>query len=419
MQAPGLRRTAAVIGLLCVPAVAPAADWATWLGPNRDGKSMETGLLTSWPAGGPKLAWTARGLGEGYSSMAVVGDRIYTLGQQGGQQLVLALDAATGRQVWKTPVGKAFHSEQGGGPRSMPQVDGNRLYALASDGTLVSLETETGRRVWGFNYIERFGSPMPRWAFCESPLIDGDRLIIAPGGNGAAIVALNKATGDVIWQSGHADAGYSSVVGFDYGGRRIYTVLTNSAAIGVDAKDGSLLWRYEGVINQFANIATPVYADGHVFYSTAYGTGCALLRLTAEGGTVEATEVYFSAKMQNDYATSIKIGDYLYGFSGYEVGILTAMDFKSGKVAWKDRKAEKGNCILADRLLYCQGDEGTVTLIDPSPEGYKEMARFTIRRPKTHMQFVPGGNMWSVPAIGNGRLYIRDLDKLYAYDIRR
>lgn len=409
------------VSLLVVLSSIPllGADWARWLGPNRDGKSTETGLLKSWPAGGPRAAWRIKGLGGGYSTVAVVGNRIYTQGQQGEQQFVLALDAASGRQVWKTPIGKAFQSEQGGGPRSMPQVDGNRLYALASDGTLASLETETGRRVWSFNYSERFGSTMPQWAYCESPLIDGDRLIIAPGGKNAAIVALNKATGAVIWQSAEAEAGYSSVLGFEFGGHRIYTVLTNSAAIGVDASDGSLLWRYERVVNHFANIATPVYADGYVFYSTAYGTGCALLKLTVEGGKVKATEAYFNLDMQNDYATSIKIGDYLYGSSGYEIGIFTVMEFKSGKVAWKDRTAEKGNCILADGLLYCQGEDGTMMLIDPSPAGYKELSRFTIGRPETRMPYVPGGNMWAVPAVANGRLYIRDLDSLYAYDIRR
>jgi outer membrane protein assembly factor BamB len=203
---------------------------------------------------------------------------------------VLALDTTSGKQVWKTPTGKAFGSDQGGGPRGMPTVDGKQLYALASDGTLACLDTETGRRLWGFNYIEKFGSTLPRWAFSESPLVDGDRLIINPGGRGAGIVALDKATGAVIWQSQDDLTGYSSVLPLDFGGLRIYTVLTRSAAIGVDAKDGSLLWRYEKVANRVANIATPVYADGDVFYSSDYDTGCLLLRLTAAGGKVTAAE---------------------------------------------------------------------------------------------------------------------------------
>ena len=413
-----LGRIASVLLLLCEPVL--AADWTTWLGPNRDGKSTETGLLTSWPEGGPRSIWHAKGLGEGYSSMAVVGNRIYTQGQEGDQQFVLALDTASGKQVWKTPTGKSFSSDQGGGPRGMPTVDGNRLYALASDGTFVCLDTETGKRLWGFNYIEKFGSTLPRWGFSEAALIDGDRLIINPGGKGAGIVALNKASGTVIWQSQDDRASYSSVLAFDFGGFHIYTVLTASAAIGVDAKDGSLLWRYEKVVNPVANIATPVYADGYVFYSSDYDTGCLLLKLTAEGGKVTATEVYSNRDMQNHYTTSIRVGDYLYGFSGNQPGILVAMEFKTGKVAWKDRSVDKGNCIFAENLLYCQGESGKVGLIDPSPAGYKEISRFHFQPAVSDGPFwAPSGHMWTVPVIANGRLYLRDQDTLYAYDIKR
>lgn len=411
-----LSRVCCVLLFLCLPAL--AADLTRWLGPNRDGKFAESGLLKSWPEGGPKSVWKVKGLGEGYSSMAVAGNRIYTQGQEGDQQFVLALDIDNGKQVWKTPTGKAFRSDQGGGPRTMPQVDGARLYALASDGTLVCLEAETGKRVWGFNYVEKFGSAMPRWGFSEHPLIDGDRLIINPGGRGAGIVALNKTTGAVLWQSQDDRAGYSSVLPIDFGGAHIYTVLTATAAIGVDARDGSLLWRYEKVANRVANIATPVHADGYVFYSSDYNTGCALLKLASEGGKVTATEVYFNRDMQNHYTTSIKIGEYLYGFSGNQPGILTAMEFKTGKVAWKDRSVEKGNCVLAEDLLYCQGENGKFGLIDPSPAVYKEISRFQMPSGGLQVQ-APNGNVWTVPAIANGRLYLRDEDNLYAYDIKR
>ena len=409
----GLSRISSTLLLLCIPGL--AADWATWLGPNRNGQSSETGLLTSWPAGGPKAVWNVQGLGEGYSSMAVVGNRIYTQGQEGDQQFVLALDV-TGKQVWKTPIGVSYSNERGNGPRGMPQVDGSRLFAVASDGTLACLETETGKRVWGFNYGEKFGSTRPKWGFSEQPLIDGDRLIINPGGKGAGIVALNKSTGAVIWQSQDDLAGYSSVLPLDFGGRHIYTVLTGSAAIGVDAADGGLLWRYEKVSNRVANIATPVYSDGFVFYSSDYGTGCMLVKLSVDGGKVTATEAYFNRDMQNHYTTSIKIGGLLFGFSGNQPGILTAMDFKTGKVVWKDRSVEKGNCLFADNRLYCQGESGKIGLIEPSPEGYKEISRFEIQPGPS---LGPAGSMWAVPAIANGRLYIRDQDKLYAYGIKR
>jgi outer membrane protein assembly factor BamB len=409
-----LRRVSSLFLLVSIPVL--AADWTLWLGPHRDGKSVETGLLTSWPAGGPKVIWKVKGLGEGYSSMAVAGNRIYTQGQEGAQQFVLALDVASGKQVWKTPAGKSYSNERGNGPRGMPQVDGSRLYALGSDGTLVCLETETGKRVWGFHYGEKFGSTQPKWGFSEQPLIDGDRLIINPGGKGAGIVALNKSTGAVIWQSQDDLAGYSSVLPLDFGGRHIYTVLTSSAAIGVDAREGALLWRYEKVSNRVANIATPVYSDGSVFYSSDYGTGCVLLKLSVEGDKVTATEAYFSRDMQSHYTTSIKVGDLLYGFSGNQPGVLTAMDFRTGKVAWKDRSVEKGNCIFAENRLYCQGESGKIGLIDPSPQGYKEISRFELQQGPS---LGPAGSMWTVPAIANGRLYIRDQDNLYAFDIKR
>lgn len=412
---PILSRVSLALFLFSIPSL--AADWATWLGPNRDGKSAETGLLTSWPDGGPRSVWKVTGLGEGYSSMAVVANRIYTQGQEGEQQFVIALDAATGGQVWKTLTGKAYTNYRGNGPRGMPQIDGDRLYAVGSDGTIVCLETETGNRVWGYNYIEKFGSMVPKWGFSEQPLVDGERLIINPGGKGAGIVALNKATGDVIWQSQNDLAGYSSVVAFDFGGLHIYTVLTSSAAIGVNAADGSLLWRFENVSNEIANVATPVYADGQVFYSSDYDAGCLLVQLNADGGTVKAAEVYASRGMQNHYSTSILIDDHLYGFSGNQPGFLVAMQFRTGEVIWRDRSVQKGNCIFAEELLYCQGESGQIGLIDPSPEAYKEVSRFEIQ--ESGNSWGPAGSLWTVPAIANGRLYLRDQDNLYAYYIRR
>ena len=391
---------------------ASAADWPQWRGPNRDGKSPETGLLASWPKGGPRLAWKAQGLGEGYSPFAVVGSRIYTQGQQGNEQFVLAIDANTGKQLWKTQSGRTFGNDKGNGPRGTPTIDGNRLYALAADGMLLCLDIESGKRVWGFNIGERFGGSVPRWGYSESPLVEGDRVIVTPGGRGAAVVALNKATGDLIWKSQDDGAGYSSAFPFDFGGTRGLALLTGGAAIGLDMKSGALLWRYANVANRVANIATPIVSGGYVFVSTDYNTGCALLKLTAEGGSVKASEVYFNRDMQNHYTTSVLVGDYLYGFSGNETGILTAMEFKTGKVAWRDRSVGKGNCIYAEQRLYCLGEEGTVGLIEPTPAAYKEISRFEIKRGNQW-------NTWTPPVIANGRLYLRDQDTLYAYDIKR
>jgi outer membrane protein assembly factor BamB len=400
-------RSVCLIALALV-AIAGAADSPQWRGTNRDGKSADTGLLAQWPAGGPRLVWKAQGLGEGYSSFAVVGNRLYTQGQQADREFVLALDVATGRQLWKTPAGRAINDDKGNGPRGTPTVDGNRLYALSADGTLVCLDTDTGKRVWGADFVADFKGRAPHWGYSESPLVDGDRVIVAPGGPGAAIVALHKATGAVVWKSQSDGAAYSSAIPFDAGATHGLAILTSSASVGLNTKDGALLWRYTKVANRVANIATPIVAHDYVFVSTDYGTGCALLKLTPQGTSVQAAEVYFNKDMRNHYTTSVLVGDYLYGFSS---SILTAMEFLTGKLAWRDRSVGKGNCTYADQRLYCMGEDGAVALIEPTPKAYTEISRFQIPR---------GSNpTWTPPVVANGRLYLRQQDNLYSYDIKR
>jgi outer membrane protein assembly factor BamB len=384
---------------------APAADWPQWRGVHRDGKSAETGLLDSWPKGGPRLLWKVQDLGDGYSGPAIAGDRLYVQGQQGGQQFVMAYDVHNGKQLWKAPAGKPFNGDRGHGPRSTPTVDGARLYALSADGTLVCLETANGRRVWALNVVESFGGREPNWGYSESPLVDGGRLIVMPGGPGAAVVALDKNTGDLVWKSQNDRAGYSSAIALDIGGTHALALLTGEAAIGLDAKDGALLWRYPRVANRVANIATPIANDGYVFFSSDYGTGCVLLKPSPDGKTAE---VYFNRDMRNHYTTSVLVGDYLYGFSSE---ILTAMEFKTGKVAWRDRSVGKGNCIYASQRLYCLGEDGVIGLIDPTPAAYKEVSRFEIPR--------GAFNTWTPPAVANGQLYLREQNNLYCYDIKR
>jgi outer membrane protein assembly factor BamB len=385
--------------------MAPAADWPQWRGPDRDGKSADTGLLDSWPKGGPRLLWKAQDLGEGYSGPAIAGDRLYIQGQQGGQQFVMAYDVHTGKQLWKTPAGKSFNGDRGNGPRGTPTVEGARLYALSADGTLVCLETATGKRVWELNLVERFDGRPPNWGYSESPLVDGDRLIATPGGPAAAVVALNKNTGDLLWKSQNDRPGYSSAVALDIGGTHALALLTAEAAIGLDAKDGALLWRYPRVANRTANVATPIVHDGYVFFSTDYGTGCTLLKPTPDGKTAE---VYFNRDMRNHYTTSVLVGDYLYGFSSE---ILTAMEFKTGKVVWRNRSVGKGNCIYAGEHLYCMGEDGAVGLIEATPAAYKEVSRFEITRGNF--------NTWTPPVVANGQFYLREQSNLYCYNVKR
>lgn len=390
----------------CVPAF--AADWPQWRGPHRDGISPETGLLESWPAGGPRLVWKTQGLGEGYSSFAVAGDRLYTQGQQGNQEFVLAFDTNTGKQLWKVPNGRAYHESRGNGPRGTPTTDGDRLYALAADGTLACLRAATGERVWGLSLIDKFGGHVPTWGISESPLIDGDRVIVTPGGPGASVVALEKLKGDLLWKSQSDPAGYSSPIAFDAGGSRKVVVFTAHGAIALDMKNGDFQWRYDKVANRTANIATPIVHDGYVFLSSDYGTGCALLKLTASTKAVNASEVYFNRDMRNHYTTSVLVGDHLYGFSS---GILTAMKFLTGEVAWRDRSVGKGNVIYAEGNLYAFGEDGVVGLIRAAPQSYQEKSRFEIRKGSYPT--------WTPPVIANGKLFLRDQDNLYCYDIKR
>src|SRR6266568_2729757 len=361
--------------LLALPLL--ATDWPQWRGVERNGISPETGLLKSWPAGGPPLVWKTQGLGEGYSAFSISGGRLFTQGQRGDQEFVLAIDTNTGKKVWETLTGKSFRERRGHGPRGTPTLDGDRLYAMAADGTLVCLNLKTGSKIWTVDLMKRFETDITHWGMSESPLLDGDHLIVTPGGRGAAIVALDKKTGNTVWKSQSDRAGYSSAVAFDLGGIHQMAILTGQAAVGLNLKNGELLWRYGKVSNRTANIATPIYRNGYVFVSTAYGTGCGLLKLTPEAGGEKMTEVYFSREMMNHYSSSVLVGDYLYGFSN---AILTAMKFQTGEVVWKDRSVGKGNVTYAEGKLYALSEDGVVGLVEATPVAYREKSRFEIHR---------------------------------------
>ncbi len=382
-----------------------AADWPQWRGQNRDGKSAETGLLREWPAEGPSRAWQVKGLGSGFASYAVASGRIYTQGQLSGQQYVMAFDLANGRQLWKTPNGPKYDDRRGDGPRGTPTLDGDRLYALAANGQLACLNAADGKKLWSIDLLSTFGASNTNWGMSESPLIDGGRVIVTPGGSDAGMAALDKSNGKPIWKSESDKAGYSSPVAVDVNGVRQYVTLTGTAGVGVRADDGKVLWRYTQVANRTANVATPIIHDGHVFLSSDYGTGCALLKFQPNGA---AEEVYFNRDMKNHYSTSVLVGDHLYGFSSR---IFTCMNFKTGEVEWRDRSVGKGQVIHADGRLYLQGENGDIALVDPSPESYNEISRFSIGRGDYPV--------WTLPVIVDGKLLIRDQDTLTAFDIKR
>lgn len=384
-----------------------AADWNQWRGPNRDGKSHESGLLEEWPAEGPARVWEVDSLGAGYSSLAAGDGMLFTQGAKNGRQFLIALDASTGKTRWKRFHGKLYSNNRGDGPRGTPTVAGNRVYALGGDGNLICTDSSSGARIWEKNLLRTYGGSNIRWGISESPLVDGSRLVVNAGGSGASIVALDASSGAELWKTQSDVAGYSSAVAADLEGVRQYIVLTGEGAVGVLAKNGELLWRYGKVSNPTANIATPVVHQNFVFLSTAYGTGCALLRLDSARGSFGASEVYFSRDMKNHYSSSVLIDGYLYGFSGR---ILTAMNFATGEVVWRHRSVGKGQIIHADRRLYILGEGGLVGLVDPNPNEYREVSRFELG----------AGDYptWTLPVIADGRLYLRDQERLYAFDVK-
>jgi outer membrane protein assembly factor BamB len=395
-----------IIVVCCFSEVAAQSggDWPQWRGPNRDGISKETGLLTQWPAEGPPLVWKATGAGTGYSSLAISGGRIFTMGVRQGRENVIAFDVNTGKEVWATPHGGVFKNDRGDGPRGTPTVDGNRLFALGGNGDLSCMETGTGRIVWTMNILQKFGGSNPRWGISESPLIVGEKVLVNAGGQDASVIALNKKDGALVWKSQSDGAGYSSAMPVQIGSTTQVVFFTDDRALGVDLKDGRLLWSYGRASNDVANVATPVVRGNRVFISSDYGTGAALVEIKNDG---TAQEVYFTKEMRNHHSSSILIGDYLYGFSS---GILTAMKFDSGEVAWRDRSVGKGSLVFADGHLYAFSENGVVGLIEATPAGYREKGRFRVQQ-----ESLP---TWTHPVVSGGRLYLRDQNTIYAYDVR-
>jgi len=407
-----MRLLSALVSVWCLAAAVGGAqapqEWFQWRGPNRDGISQETGLLQAWPKSGPPLAWRTTGLGNGYSSFSASAGRLYTLGARGGNEYVVALDRASGKKVWEHLNGRRFENDRGDGPRSTPTVDGDRVYAFGGSGDLTALDAASGKRIWSVNVVSKFGGINPYWGYSESPLVLGDRILINAGGRRASIVAVSKADGATLWQQHSDGAGYSSPVLMRTGSLNQVIFFTDANAMAVDPRDGRLLWSYGKANNNTANAATPVVRGTRVFVSSDYGTGAALLEIRAAGNLASANEIYFTRDMRNHHSSSVLVKDHLYGFSS---SILTALQFDTGRTAWRDRSVGKGSLIFADNRLYLYSEDGVAGLAEASPEAYREHGRFTIPQQS-------GLPTWSHPIIAGGLLILRDQDAAYAFDVR-
>ena len=382
--------------------------WPQWRGPERTGLSTETGLLKEWPADGPALVWSTSVLGEGFGSVAIQGGRVFVQGTRENHSTLFCLDETSGQTVWTASLGDRLEHGRGHGPRGTPTIVEDRVYALTENGDLACLQAADGQVLWHRNILKDFKGENPRWLISESPLVDGNRLIVNPGGDQASLVALDKESGETIWTSkGLSDgAGYSSCVVADIQGIRTLLAFTAAAAVGLRARDGQLFWRYQPVANRTANVTTPIVHQDKVFYSSAYGTGCALLQLKADNGSLKAKEIYFNRDMMNHHGGVVLVNDHLYGFSN---AILTCMEFETGKVMWKDRSVGKGALTFADGDLYLFSEKNVVGLAEATPEGYREKGRFEIAD--------QGWPSWAHPVVSGSRLYIRNQGVLNCYDV--
>ncbi len=408
------------IGLL---SILIAADWPQWRGPQRSAVSPETGLLKEWPKEGPKLLWQNKDIGDGYSTVAVAGDRIYALSSRGlDNEYVQALSVLDGKVLWTTTLGKVGNPDQRPNwpvSRSTPTVDGDVLYALSSDGDLACVQAATGKVIWKKSLRTDFGGQPHTWAYTESPLIDGDALIVTPGGARATLIALNRKTGAAIWESavpGGDMAGYASAIAVEAAGRRQYVQFLMKGLIGVDAKTGQFLWRYDGALKGQYQTSTPIASKEYVYVGSGGNSGGGLVRLAATEGGVTAEQVYFTQGLPNGNGGAVLVDGTLYGATNRG---LVAADFLTGKTLWQTAQGEgvgPASIAYADGRLYLHGFNNDVALVEATPEAYRERGRFTPPDRPQHPRG-PMENAWPHPVIANGRLYIRDITSLWCYDV--
>ncbi len=416
-----------VLFLLSLTTTVSAQDWPQFRGPNRDGVSLDSNLLGKWPEAGPKLLWTATGAGRGYSSFSITDGKLFTVGDgpstaDDKDEYLLCFDLSNGKQLWKKHIGPAWKKE---GPdnwqssRSTPTLDGGNAYVLTAHGELFCCKTSDGEVVWQKSLQDDFeGKKGDGWGFGESVLIDGEHLVCTPGNEENTMLCLNKATGEKVWgcsRSGDRGAGHASIQISEIGGEKIYVNTTASGAMGVRASDGELMWTYD-IDETTAVIPNPIVKDDLVFFTAGYGRGGALLRQVAKGDGVEVEEVYgLNNKLQNKHGGVVMVDGHLYGDSG-DKGMPFCADMMTGEVLWKERGSGKGSAAVtaADGHLYFVYQNSTVELLKANPKGYERVGSFKLEghdaddvRPT-----------WAHPVIVNGRLYVRQDDKIFCFDVR-
>ena len=377
--------------------------WPQLRGPQRDGRSTETGLLRSWPEDGPKEVWRTS-IGDGYAGISVHGDRAFTLFNAGEKEVVAAFDTATGREVWRTPLGASLETSMGNGPRSTPVVTGDTILTVGSDAVLMALATGDGKARWSVDLKARFGSRMPQWGLSGTPLVDGDQVLVEIGGEKAAFAALDLASGETRWTAFESRMGYSSPVVLEVGGVRQYVfVLSATPKVVALRTDGSLHWSYDW---HGGTIAMPVVVgDDKIFVSASADIGGALIRIRQEGEKAVVEELWKNREMKNHFSSSVAFDGHLYGFDN---GTLKCLDAATGERRWVYRGLGKGSLIVADDLLIVLGETGKLAIAPATPQGFKPLGQVQVLQGKT----------WTSPSLSGGLLFLRDNQDLVALDLR-
>ena len=395
--------------------VLPADDWPQWLGPDRDAVSDETGLLDSWPEGGPPVVWR-RPIGQGFSSVSVLGDRLFTLEAEGvtrdglvedqSHEYVVAISAVDGTTIWRTRIDESFADARGSGPRSTPTLDGDRLFVLSSPGKLTAVALDDGRLLWQRDLVGELGGELPLWGYSASPLVAGERVLIAGGGENHAILAFDRSDGRLIWHVGSSPPSYSSPVIGTLAGVRQVVFLQGDRIVAV-SPEGEELWSHPWEVINRINVATPRLLPGdRVFVSTSYDVGAVVLQVTRSGdGGLEVRELWRNREMKNHFNGSVLAEGKLYGFDN---ATLECLDPETGEACWAHRGLGKGSLLLADGKLIVLSERGRLALVAVDPTEYREISGFQLVRART----------WTPPTLAHGRLYVRTEEELMQLDLR-
>ena len=403
---------AVVLTSLAVAGTVMAADSPQFRGPNRDGKFLDTSLLESWPGGGPTVAWTATGLGRGYSSVSVVGDTIYVAGMLGTNEGYIFMLDLDGTELDRFPYGEETQDSNAPGARSTPTIEGDQLYIMSGLGVVRCFQISTRTELWAVDTRSVFGGAAISWDIAESLLIDGDNLICTPGGPNASVVALDKMDGSTVWTTtGLSEASaYCSPILINHNGNRIIVTMTATSVVGIDPDDGAVLWTHSHPTSSNVHAVTPVYADGMLYYTAGYGSGGGMLELSPDGSSFTArwTDTTYLDCMHH----GVVVHDgYIYGTSHQLGNRLVCLDLASGDFEWDAAEITQGVVVYADGMLYVyEGpSSGVVSLVEASPAGFQRRGQFTVTAGNT--------NHWAHPTIANGRPYIQHGHTLIAYDI--